>query len=172
MLDATTFLPTFTQWRDAVAHGDLLMFAHPDGASSRDGAAQARPCLVVDLARIGGRRFVALAAGVPDHGGPARGYDVVVRDPRAGDGRPLRFCAARRLLVPLDHAGFETGPNGSPRLGALEGRELDRLNRVRARLHAEHDIAMDRRERRLAERREAAAPVTLEPMGAARGGAR
>ncbi len=55
--------------------------------------------------------------------------------------RPTRFNAARRVLVSLDHPGFELSSEiNTPILGRLTGPASDRMHRVRARIHAERDI--------------------------------
>ena len=138
-------------WRDALRHGDVVSFRFPvegDGATPKT-----RPCLVLDIEPHGARRHALLAYGTTSGSKANRGCEVAVIRPdliaAAGLRRPTRFVGARRILVPLQHSAFAvSGETGSPVLGRLEGPALERLNRVRARIHAEADIAAERRDAR------------------------
>ena len=165
MFDSTPQTPAASaDWRTHISRGDILSFAWPGADAARG------PCLMLDRARIGGRPFVLLAAGEPDDGRFARGYDILVERAEArmlaGLAEPTRFRADRRLLVSLDTSGLQLDGGASPVLGRLSGRELDRLDRVRARIHAEADMAADRRARSLEGRRRARLSLALEPVAA------
>jgi len=59
--------------------------------------------------------------------------------------KPTRFIGARRISIPLTHRGF-SNTSGSPIVGHLAPALHERFNAVRARIHAEADIAADRRD--------------------------
>lgn len=132
-------------WRDQLAYGALVLFRFPLPGH----AALARPCLVLDVEMIRGRRCAVLAPAMQPNCSPAPGRRVVV-DRRAdwraaGLMRATRFCVSSRLIVPLEHAGFAvTQSTGTPVLGQLEGSATERMHVERARLHALRDIRADR----------------------------
>ncbi|QIE54176.1 hypothetical protein G5B40_01175 [Pikeienuella piscinae] len=72
------------------------------------------------------------------------------------------------MLVSLDHPGIVLwAATGAPVMGRLSGDAVERMNSVRARIHAEADIAAERRsERRKARgarhRRTEPRPVRVE----------
>lgn len=70
-----------------------------------------------------------------------------------------RFICARTVTVSLDHPAFRRAPDrGTPLIGRLTEPLLDRMNAFRGRLHAEADIAAERRtERRASPRKGGAA---------------
>lgn len=171
MLDTTTaLLPTMTPaWRDHVAVGDIVSYRFPC-ATDQDTTPKTRPCLVLDVETINGQRYALLAYGTTATTGANRGYEIRVRSAdalaSAGLHKPTRFVAARRLLVPLESAGFAcSAATGAPVLGRLTGETRERMHAVRARIHAERDIAADRRasRRRAGSRRwSAPRPVVVE----------
>ncbi|WP_299821461.1 hypothetical protein [uncultured Jannaschia sp.] len=62
---------------------------------------------------------------------------------------PTRFCGTQRLLVPLAHGGFEISPEtGSPVLGRLGGQSYERMQALRAQIHALRDLRAEQRRRR------------------------
>jgi hypothetical protein len=62
-----------------------------------------------------------------------------------------RFICARTVTVSLDHPAFRRAPDrGTPLIGRLTEPLLDRMNAFRGRLHAEADIAAERRTERRA----------------------
>lgn len=169
MLDTTTaLLHTMTPaWRDHVAVGDIVSFHFPCATDDDATAPKARPCLVLDVENIGGQRYALLAYGTTATTGANRGYEIRVRSAEAlataGLHKPTRFVAARRLLVPLDSGGFACcAGTGAPVLGCLTGETRERMHAVRARIHAERDIAADRRasRRRAGHRR----PSPMRPV--------
>ncbi|WP_082739157.1 hypothetical protein [Aliiruegeria sabulilitoris] len=151
MLDTTASPETGTlNWQELLAVGDVVSYRFP--VSEEDGTAtpKVRPCLVLDVETIAGTTYALLAYGTTSPTRANAGYEIRVRAPKAlrpaGLHRPTRFVGARRLLVPLDSAGFVAGgPAGTPMLGHLDGAAFDRMNEVRARIHAERDMAADRR---------------------------
>ena len=114
---------------------------HPAGARP-----EPRPCLVLDLEILRGRRCALLAPGMPSYGAAATTGPRVVVDRRtdrraAGLERATRFGLRARLLVPLEHVGFVASEGtGTPVLGRLVGAAVDRLQAERARIHALRDI--------------------------------
>lgn len=150
MLDTTTApLPAMTpDWRDCIAVGDVVSFRFP--CATDDTTPKARPCLVLDIEAINGQRYALLAYGTTATGGANRGYEIRVSFAEAlasaGLHKSTRFVAARRLLVPLGSAGFAcSAVTGAPVLGRLTGQTRERMQAIRARIHAERDIAADRR---------------------------
>lgn len=98
-------------------------------------------------------RYALLAYGTTSRRRSNIGYEVHTRRRAdylsAGLNEPTRFVGARRLLTPLTHSGFAIcGATGSAVLGRLTGAPFRAMNAVRARIHAEHDIAADHRSRR------------------------
>ena len=166
MLDAAPITyPTQTAaWHDAVGYGDILSFRFPLAEEGHTGRPKARPCLVLDIEELGGQRYALLAYGTTSKRRSNIGYEVHVRKPAdylaAGLDRPTRFVGARRILVPLTNSAFiVSGATGSAVLGRLDGRPFEAMNAVRGRIHADADIAEDRRERsRNVRRRSVRAP--------------
>lgn len=113
--------------------------------------------LVIDIEMIGGWRVLTLAPGVEDRAQPVRPGTLrlirldEVRD--AGLQRPIRFELGRRISVAPQNPGFAAGA-GSPVIGHLCDRALERLHSERARIHALRDIAAARRDERHANRQQ------------------
>jgi hypothetical protein len=163
----STALVATTPWAATLQRGDVALFRFPcaDG-----GQIKPRPCLVMEIARIGGETLIELAYGTTAQTSANRGYEVHIYRPigmaLAGLRRPTRFVGARRIIVSARNGGFDVSPGyRSPVIGRLDGRGLERMNAVRARIHAERDIAADRRQAERAERVEQAAQ-TAEPAKA------
>ncbi len=154
MLDSTPTLSTMTTaWRDHVSHGDIVSFRFPLAEEGSQGRPKARPCLILDIEVRDGIRYALLAYGTSSRRRSNIGYEVHVRRRAdrlmSGLDAPTRFVGARRLLVPLTHKGFVIcGATGSAVLGHLAGGPFAAMNAVRGRIHAEHDIAAERRSRR------------------------
>ena len=78
-----------------------------------------------------------------------RGYEIAITHvadlQAAGLTRATRFVGARLLSVSRDHTGFDVGGTEPPVIGRLPENRIERMNWVRARIHAERDIAADRR---------------------------
>lgn len=154
MLDSTqtTFAMT-PAWQDHISPGDIVSFRFPLAEEGHSGRPKARPCLVLDLEEHGGKRYALLAYGTTSRRRSNIGYEVHVRRRAdylaAGLNEPTRFVGARRLLVPLNHSGFSVRrATGSAVLGRISGAPFTSMNAVRGRIHAEHDIAADRRNAR------------------------
>lgn len=151
MLDTIHTPLTMTPaWQDHVAAGDIVSFRFPLAEDASTAQPKARPCLILDIEIIGGERYAVLAYGTTSHRRSNVGYEVHVRRRdeyvSAGLDEPTRFVGARRLLVPLTHRGFAICRNtGSAVLGRLDGEPFEAMNAVRGRIHAERDIAADRR---------------------------
>jgi hypothetical protein len=151
MLDSTSLPCLMTDaWQDVLAHGDIVLFRFPLSEGSDDAPIKARPCLVLDIETIGETRYARIAYGTTSRRRSNVGEEIHIRKrdayTAAGLDRPTRFIGARRVLVPLTHSGFVVRTaTGTPVLGWLTGPEIDRLNAVRGRIHALHDIAADRR---------------------------
>ncbi len=154
-----------TAWQDDLQTGDVVAFRFPhetDGSNDP----KVRPALVLDVQETEVGRFASLAYGTSNPRSRKAAYCVDVRSEKdrvpATLHRPTRFNAARRVLVSLDHPGFELSSEiGTPVLGRLTGPASDRMQGVRARIHAERDIRRDHlgRLRRNAGNRR---PVTVE----------
>lgn len=154
MLDTTTTTLTMTPaWRDHLSYGDIVSFRFPLAEEAGTGKPKARPCLILDIETRDGQRYALLAYGTTSRRRSNVGYEIHVRRRDeylpAGLDEPTRFVGARRLLVPLTHSDFAIcRATGSAVLGRLEGAPFDDMNAVRGRIHAEADIAADRRSRR------------------------
>ncbi len=154
MLDTTTTIPTMTlAWRDHVSYGDIVSFRFPLAEEGSARQPKARPCLILDIEMRGDQLYALLAYGTTSRRRSNVGYEIHVRRRAdylsAGLNEPTRFVGARRLLVPLIHSGFATcRAAGSAVIGRLESAPFDAMNAVRGRIHAEADIADDRRSRR------------------------
>ncbi|MFY0309419.1 hypothetical protein ACFMBG_05935 [Leisingera sp. D0M16] len=151
MLDSTqtTFAMT-PAWQDHLSPGDIVSFRFPLAEEGHTGHPKARPCLILDIEEHGGKRYALLAYGTTSRRRSNIGYEVHVRRRAdylsAGLNEPTRFVGERRLLVPLSHRGFSVcRATGSAVLGRLDGSAFAAMNAVRGRLHAERDIAADRR---------------------------
>ena len=151
MLDTINTILTMTPaWRDHVTHGDIVSFRFPLAEEGNAGPPKARPCLVLDIETKGGQRYALLAYGTTSHRRSNVGYEVHVRRRAeylsAGLDEPTRFVGARRLMVPLTRSGFAVcRATGSCVVGRLDGAPFEEMNAVRGRIHAEHDIAAERR---------------------------
>ncbi|SEP87429.1 type II toxin-antitoxin system PemK/MazF family toxin [Thalassovita taeanensis] len=149
-----TFVPDF-DWKDLVERGDVVLFAFPTNEDAEGPAEQPkrRPCLVLDVFELNGIKFVELAYGTSARTKANTGYEVRVGHTAschaAGLDRPSRFVCSRRVIVSINHPGFEGGEERGTLIGRLDAPLVDRMNDVRARLQAEADIKAEaRRERR------------------------
>ena len=141
-------------WADEIRRGDVVLFRFPIRHAGECESPKVRPCLVLEVEEwVGGKRLtLAYGASVPDSSN--RGYEIPVSFPddirAAGLKRGTRFIGARLISVAPGNAGFDVGgPAASPVIGRLSPNRMERLDWVRARLHAEHDIATERRRRRV-----------------------
>ena len=159
MFDQMTQKPA--HWADHVRPGDVVLFRFPvPFPQTKDGRPGIRPCLVVEVDDRGEERRFVLAYSTTATTRSNGGYDIAVTHvadlKTAGLRKATRFIGTRLLSVSPIHAGFDVGGSGAPVVGHLTGSRLERMQWVRARLHAEHDIAADRRRER------SEAPVTVE----------
>lgn len=147
-----------SDWREHLAWGDVVAYRYPRSERDTSYRPKIRPCVVLDVVKFAGQRYATLAYGTTAGSRTNRGYEIRIARPEAlssiGLAAPTRFVGSRRCTIPLDDGGFSCGDRGTPLLGKLQGDERERLNAVRARIFAEADIAADRRERRVQERRE------------------
>jgi hypothetical protein len=154
MLDTINTTLTMTPaWQDHVSHGDIVSFRFPLAEESGTGRPKARPCLVLDIETKSDERYALLAYGTTSHRRSNVGYEIHVRRRAdylsAGLDEPTRFVGARRILVPLTHKGFVIfRGTGSCVLGILDGAPFEAMNAVRGRIHAERNIAAERRAQR------------------------
>ena len=145
-------------WQTTLSVGDVVRYRFPlDEEDTTTEGAKARPCLVLETPRIGQRRYAKLAYGTGSTTRANRGCEVSVNRPAslraAGLDRPTRFVGRRSLIVRLDNSRVEPDPSGSPVVGTLDPELQARMHEVRARLHAEADMAAEERRTRRAERR-------------------
>jgi hypothetical protein len=151
MFDQITQKPA--HWADHVRPGDVVLFKFPVAfPQTRDGKPGVRPCLVVEVDDHGEERRLVLAYSTTATTRSNGGYDIAITHvadlQTAGLRRATRFIGTRLLSVSPNHVGFDVGGSGAPVVGHLTGSRLERMQAVRARLHAEHDIAADRRRER------------------------
>lgn len=157
--DQMCALPT---WQTALSVGVILRFPFPMSDDATPSAP--RPCLVLEVERGGAAPRIVLAPGATHEANAGDCYDIVVSSPAefraAGLTRAYRFQARRPLSVALGQSGVHVAlPVLSPVMGRLTGSAHARMQRLRARLHAEHDIASERRREAAA----AAVDVSLKP---------
>ena len=154
MLDNTPIISTMTPaWRDHVSYGDIVSFRFPLADDGDGTPPKARPCLILDIKKRGGVRYAVLAYGTTSRRRSSTGYEVHVCRRAdyltAGLQEPTRFVGSLRLLVPLNSEGFVISrATGAPVLGRLDGGPFRAMNAVRGRIHAEQDIAAERRTHR------------------------
>lgn len=134
--------------------GDVVLFRFPLNDKNA-GAPKRRPCLVLNTLSNGYDRFVEIAYGTSADTRANRGYEVIVKHPtsreEAGLSKPTRFVGARRIIVHVNHSGFDGQAKGPEIIGKLDAPLLERLNAVRARIQAEADIVAHYREEQRAE---------------------
>ncbi|TCP58395.1 hypothetical protein EV663_1296 [Rhodovulum bhavnagarense] len=164
MLDQTRSRPPAPDWSAALSHGTVLSCRFPLSPDRPEPDAPPLPCLVLDIETLGGRRVALIAPGVPRPDTRQRGYAIDIADGaelvRAGLWHPIRFLADKRLLISVGNTGIFPARHGTaPVLGRLSGASFERMNAVRARLHAERDIAAERRRDRDTARRHRTAPA-------------
>jgi hypothetical protein len=145
MLDHAT-LTVRDDWHPAVSPGDVILFAFPINRPAPGETAKTRPCVVLDVVTIDGRRHLLLAYGTTSDSDANRGDEIVVaagaETAAAGVDRATRFVGARRLLVSIDHPGFATASGQrSPVIGRLTGQARRSLDALRTRLAATAALA-------------------------------
>ena len=151
MFDHTTHVAA--SWAEHVQPGHVVLFRFPVSyPQTKDGVPMTRPCLVLEVDGEGASQKVVLAYGTTATSVSHTGYDIRLTrlsDLRnAGLKRPTRFIGARLLSVsPLDD-GFPIGMTGTPITGRLAEGPWERMQWVRARLQAEHDIAVEHQRER------------------------
>jgi hypothetical protein len=152
MLDTTTAAAAaMTPWTETLQRGDVVLFAFP--CADDDGAVKARPCLVLEVGRVGDHAFAEIAYGTSAMTKANRGYEIHVNTiagmALAGLDRATRFVGSRRVRVSLENSLFRTSPqHASPVIGRLDDGALVRMYAVRARIWAERDMAAERRNER------------------------
>ncbi|MGP3699709.1 hypothetical protein [Rhodobacter sp. NSM] len=139
-------------WRQTLAVGDIVSFRFPV-EDVENVPPKKRPCLVLEVEPTDSVPRITLAYGTTVVSGRNRGYEVRIASSvacaAAGLHRPTRFIGLRRLAVSADHPGFIVSREaGTPKIGRLAGTGFERLQAVRARIHAEADIAADQRAER------------------------
>lgn len=158
------FVPVF-DWQEIIERGDVVLFRFPiadEDDSNRDQKPKRRPCLVLNVFNKSETTFVELAYGTSAPTKANRGHEVRVTQRAschsAGLNKPSRFVCARRVIVSLNHPGFDGGDGRGILIGRLDSSLIERMNAVRVRIHAEVDIQADalreRREEREGWRRE------------------
>ncbi len=149
-------------WAERPKRGDVVLFRFPIAEEAHEpDAPKRRPCLILDVFDWDGGPFVELAYGTSADTKANRGYEVLVKQPgaraTAGLAKPTRFVCARRIIVHVNHSGFQVPTDAcAPLIGHLDAALLERIHAVRARIQAEADIAAYEREeqRREAEMRD------------------
>jgi hypothetical protein len=144
-----TNLPSRNDWKAGVRSGDIILFAFPIQRAAPGETPKARPCVVLDVVTVCGERHLLLAYGTSVNTPANRGQEIAVTDAEhirdAGIDKPTRFVGARRMVVPLDHAGFVTSRQRNPVIGQLTGEARERLDVVRAHIAATAAHAAQRR---------------------------
>lgn len=145
-------------WQHGLQRGDIVLFRFPI-AEQGDATPKLRPCLVLEAGAFKNSRLVTLAYGTSARTPANRGYSVIVKRAAAmtaaGLTKPTRLVGARRITVSVDNPGFEPHRNSAtPHIGRLDGPLLDRMDKIRARICAEADIAAENRRNEDEERRQ------------------
>ena len=140
----------------SLQHGDVVLFRFPfNDKNAEPDVPKRRPCLVLNTLSNGDDRFVEIAYGTSADTRANRGCEVIVKQAssrkKAGLSKPTRFVGARRIIVHVDHSGFDGHTEGPELIGKLDAPLLKRLNAVRGRIQAEADIAGRHREEQRAE---------------------
>jgi hypothetical protein len=157
MLDMTSQpLPT-PAWHTALARGDVVLFRFPHAEPGGGVTPKSRACLVLEIERRGSRVFAELAFGTSAESAANVGGEIHVSTPggmaAAGLHRPTRFVTQRRVTVSLNHPGWDLTPrHASPVIGHLDRQSTERMNVLRAGIHARRDIAAERRRERSGKR--------------------
>tara|TARA_R100000935_G_scaffold18534_1_gene35889 strand:- start:766 stop:1251 length:486 start_codon:yes stop_codon:yes gene_type:complete len=148
------FVPAF-DWQNLVERGDVVLFQYPladEYDASTNTRPKRRPCLVLDVFTKGGTCFVELAYGTSAPSNANRGYEVRVGElascHAAGLKRPSRFVCARRIIVSVNHSGFDDDDDSGTLIGRLDPPLIERMNAVQARLQADADIRAAAQEER------------------------
>lgn len=190
MLDTSKPEKTFAtaDWGDQLSYGDVVLFRFPLAGHTVGAHPVPRPCLVLDVEIMRGRRCAVLAPAMPLSRASTSGRQIVINRRTewraAGLERATRFCLRSRLVVPLEHDGFVIAEAaGTPVLGQIGGAAVKHMQVERARIHALRDIRSDRaqsrdRQRRGAvrgrdftvERRNIRRPLPLNPVATGRCG--
>ena len=137
-------------WEYALQPGDVVSFRFPL-TEGKFGAAgerpKARPCLVLEVGRVGDLRLATIAYGTSSKHKANRGRDLRVECDAeieaAGLIEPTRFVGVRRVMVPLGHGAFNLANRDCPVLGQLTGGAFEAMQVLRARFQAEHDMAAE-----------------------------
>lgn len=153
-------------WHDTVSHGDVVQFRFPIEGEGDQKQPAPCPCLVLDVEIFAGMVYAVLAPGMTSQGKSRsdRGFQISADDlevpATAALNHPIRFETEQRICVPLSHEGFAPDrASDSPVTGRLTGSAFERMNAIRARIHAERDIAREarteqRRNRRKGQRKQ------------------
>ena len=141
-------------WRDHLSHGDIVLFRFPLAEDGETATPKPRPCLVLDVETIGGKRYALLAYGTTSQRRANVGEEIRVHHRAeyraAGLDEPTRFVGRRRVRVPLDDTGFAIcGVTGSAVLGRLDAGLLQRMQNVCARIRDLPNKKDTRRKRRM-----------------------
>lgn len=148
MSSPTTPLP----WHATLEPGDLVAFRFPCSERGPREKPKVRPCLILEIRESGERRFAEVVYGTSADTTANRGLDIEVDDNAAigaaGLDRPTRFVGARRVLVSLDHTGFDiSAAGGSPIIGRLSCRARAEMEKVQTRIRADRERILERRKR-------------------------
>ncbi|SEB02185.1 hypothetical protein [Rubrimonas cliftonensis] len=150
MLDTMTAIAAATPWTQTLQRGDVVLFNFP---CADDGPVKARPCLVLEVGRVGDHAFAEIAYGTTATGKANKGWEIHINQragmAMAGLDQPTRFVGFRRVTVTLDSTLFRI-PRGrkSPIIGRLDDAGLERMNAVCARIWANRGMAAERRNER------------------------
>lgn len=154
MLDTALCLKMSADWRAHVAPGDVVTYRFPLAEVDATDRPKARPCLVLEIEEIEGKRFAVLAYGTTSRRRANVGEEIRVHHRAAyraaGLDEPTRFVGRRRVRVPLDDTGFAIcGVTGSAVLGRLDAGLLQRMQNVCARIRDLPNKKDTRRKRRM-----------------------
>lgn len=131
-------------WPEEVAAGDIISFRFPTDDDTGGVRPKARPCLVLAVTIVDGRRWMLVAYGTTVLKKARNGRGILVNAGEAaaaGLNRATGFRGDRILTITTSDPALAVSPVfRTPIIGRLTGRPLKRMQMVQAHLQAAADI--------------------------------
>ncbi|MFC2968061.1 hypothetical protein [Acidimangrovimonas pyrenivorans] len=132
-------------WPEKVAAGDIISFRFPTDDTG-EARPKARPCLVLAVAMVDGKRWMSVAYGTTVLKKARNGRGILVNASEAaacGLDRATGFRGDRLMTINTGDPALAVSPVfRTPVLGRLSGRPLERLRQIRDSLRAETTQAL------------------------------
>lgn len=130
-----------TVWYDRLCVGDVALFRFPNSEPDSAEQPKTRTCLVVNVEHQDTQVFVEIAFGTSAQTDANRGLDIGVTEPdemaTAGLRKQTRFVCARRIIVSINHAGWDLNDqHDTPVVGRLGPQAMSDLAEIRERIAA------------------------------------